>query len=90
MISDEKLKIILEEFKKPREEFKGLSYIDKRRERFDNPMEKEIKPLLKREKIRKFFYGRSNKNLQKNDSWWTEVISKILLNKMVSKKLEIH
>jgi hypothetical protein len=51
MISDEKLKIILEEFKKPREEFKGLSYIDKRREWFDNPMEKEIKPLLKREKL---------------------------------------
>ena len=51
MISDEKLKTILEEFKKPREEFKGLSYIDKRREWFDNPMEKEIKPFLKREKL---------------------------------------
>jgi len=51
MISDEKLKTILEEFKKPREEFKGLSYIDKRREWFDNPMEKEIKPLFKREKL---------------------------------------
>lgn len=44
MISDDKLKKILEEFDKPREEFEGKSYRERRKEWFDKPME-EIKKI---------------------------------------------
>ncbi|MEM2929152.1 MAG: hypothetical protein QXP60_09325 [Nitrososphaerota archaeon] len=50
MISDDKLKKILEEFDKPREEFEGKSYRERRKEWFDKPME-EIKKYLKKEKL---------------------------------------
>jgi hypothetical protein len=50
MISEEKIKKIIEEFDKPRKEFSGLSYGTRRREWFDKPM-KEIKALLAKERI---------------------------------------
>lgn len=52
MIDTEKLKILVEEFSKPRDEFEGKSYITRRREWFDKPMEKNIKPLLMKDKIK--------------------------------------
>lgn len=45
MISDASLKRIVDEFSKPREEFDGKSYITRRRDWFDKPME-NIRPLL--------------------------------------------
>jgi hypothetical protein len=45
MISDINFKKIVEEFSKPRKEFNGESYITRRREWFDKPME-NIRPLL--------------------------------------------
>lgn len=45
MISDANLKKIVEEFSKPHEEFSGKSYITRRRDWFDKPME-NIRPLL--------------------------------------------
>lgn len=45
MISSTDLKKIVEEFSSPREEFNGKSYINRRREWFDKPMQ-EIRPLL--------------------------------------------
>jgi len=52
MISDEKFKKILEEFNKPKEEFDGKSYRERRKEWFDKLMEK-IKQYLKKEKLEK-------------------------------------
>jgi len=45
MISDASLKRIVDEFSKPRGEFDGKSYITRRRDWFDKPME-NIRPLL--------------------------------------------
>jgi len=45
MIRDANLKTIVDEFSKPREEFDGKSYITRRRDWFDKPME-NIRPLL--------------------------------------------
>ena len=50
MISEEKIKKIIEEFNKPRSEFNGLSYKAYRNVWFDKRMEK-IKHLLSRERI---------------------------------------
>lgn len=51
-MSEDKLKIILEEFEKPRKELNGLSYKEKRKEWFDKPMEK-IRPILSKENLEK-------------------------------------
>jgi hypothetical protein len=45
MINNKILKQLVEEFSKPRPEFNGKSYITRRREWFDKPMEK-IRPLI--------------------------------------------
>jgi len=45
MVSDKILKQLVEEFSKPRPEFNGKSYITRRREWFDKPME-NIRPLI--------------------------------------------
>ncbi len=52
MIDKEKLKKLIEEFSKPRDEFDGKSYITKGREWFDKPME-NIRPLLMKDKLNK-------------------------------------
>ena len=44
-ISDAELKTLVIEFSKPRSEFEGKSYITRRRDWFDKPME-NIRPLL--------------------------------------------
>ncbi|MCJ7457559.1 MAG: hypothetical protein MUP17_01035 [candidate division Zixibacteria bacterium] len=46
----EKLKKLVEEFSRPRDEFDGKSYITRRREWFDKPME-SIRPLLMKDKL---------------------------------------
>lgn len=50
MIKDKDLKKIVEEFKKPRDEFGGKNYITRRRDWFDRPM-KDIRPLLLEEAL---------------------------------------
>jgi len=50
MIDEEKLKKLIEEFSKPRDEFDGKSYITRRREWFDKPRE-NIRPLLMRDRL---------------------------------------
>lgn len=45
MVNDKTLKQLLKEFSKPRPEFNGKSYITRRREWFDKPME-SIRPLI--------------------------------------------
>jgi len=51
MISEEKLKRLVEEFDKSREDFSGLSYRTRRREWFDKPMQ-ELKPLLDKDRLK--------------------------------------
>lgn len=49
-VSDEELKILVAEFSKPRPEFDGKSYITRRRDWFDRPME-NIRPLLMKDAL---------------------------------------
>jgi len=50
MINETKLGGLLEEFNSPRPEFNGESYVTRRREWFDRPMER-IRPLLNRDRL---------------------------------------
>lgn len=50
MINETKLGRLLEEFNSPRPEFDGESYVTRRREWFDRPMER-IRPLLNRDRL---------------------------------------
>jgi hypothetical protein len=52
MIEETLLRQLVEEFKKPRAEFGGKSYVTRRRDWFDKPM-KKISPLLKKESLSK-------------------------------------
>ena len=52
MIKETILKQLVQEFKKPREEFGGKTYITRRREWFNKPM-KEIRPLLDKDSLKK-------------------------------------
>lgn len=50
MIDDKILEQLVQEFTVPRSEFEGKSYLTRRRDWFDTPMQ-EIKPLLSRKKL---------------------------------------
>jgi hypothetical protein len=52
MISESDLKVLVAEFSKPRPEFEGKSYVTRRREWFDTPMQ-TIRPLLMKDSLSK-------------------------------------
>jgi hypothetical protein len=51
-VDDKSLQRLLEQFSEPREEFGGESYVTRRREWFDKPME-SIRPLLEKDNLDK-------------------------------------
>lgn len=52
VVADAELKKLVSEFSKPRPEFEGKSYVTRRRDWFDKPME-NIRPLLLKEALPK-------------------------------------